>query len=339
MQMKATHHTILARTASVLLTAMVLVPSIRAQEQDALIRTPTSQFQMERKRPGFFKNAEKRTASDQFTYAETLRLKGEGKKAHKAYRNLVHSFHDSPEAPEAQRLYAESLVKKGKLEDAFLEYQYIVKYFPGKVSYEEIVSEQFKIANLVRVKNETGLAMAGASTAKTLPLYRKIVENAPNWERAPEAQFFIGAIHEERNEYPDAIDAYERVMLRYPKSAFVSNAAFHRANCLTAIANKNPRDEARAQHALSSLVSVLRDYPSMPDADQARTARDALKLRLSNMIFDRAVYYDTIAKRPEAAMVAYNDFLGRFPTSEQFDRVQKRVAVLQQQIEEQKKSE
>ena len=339
MQMKATHHYFLVRTASVLLMTMALVPSVDAQGPNTLIRTQTSRFHIERKRPGFFKKAEKRTSADQFAYAEALRLKGEDKKARKAYRNLVHSFHDSQEAPEAQRLYAESLVKKGDLEDAFLEYQYIVKYYPGKMSYKDVVAEQFKVANLIRAENENGLAMMGASSAKTLPLYEKIVENAPNWERAPEAQFFIGAIYEDRKEYADAIDAYERVMLRYPKSAFVSNAAFHRANSLTAIANKNPRDEARAQAALSSLVSVLRDYPSMPDADEARTARDALKLRLSNMIFERAVYYDSIAKRPEAAVVAYNDFLGRFPTSEQFDRVQKRVAVLQQQIEEQKNSE
>ncbi|MDA1043963.1 MAG: outer membrane protein assembly factor BamD, partial [Verrucomicrobia bacterium] len=256
----------------------------------------------------------------------------------KAYRALVHTFHDSAEAPQAQLMYAKLLLEKGKHIDAFEEFQYLVKFYAGKLPYEEILTEQFKIANYIRGENEQGMAIAGASTSQCLPLYRTIIKNAPDWDRAPEAQFILGAVHEGRKEYKEAIESFESVMLRYPKSAFVANAAYHRAHCLYAISNRSPRDADSGQQALTALIGFLRDYPSDPNADAARQSRDEMKQRLSELYYTKAIFYDRIAKKPQAAVIAYTDFLNRFPTSDKQDEVQKRVTVLQQ-IEELKQSE
>ena len=339
MQTNETHIYKTFFAAAALGLGLLLAAPAWAQESDIPAPTAsTDNVAVARKNRSFLHKAKKPSPAEQLAYAESLRLAGKTKKAAKAYRALVHAYHESPEAPQAQRMYAQLLLEKGKHYAAFEEFQYLVKFYSGDFTYEEILMAQFKIANLIRTENEKGMAFMGASTAKSLPLYRKIIKNAPNWERAPEAQFFMGAVHEDRKEYTDAIEAYESVMMRYPKSAFVANATYQRANCLYAISSSSPRDEKRGQEALSALVSFLRDYPSDPNADSARESRDDLTARLGEMFYSRATYYDTVVKKPKAAIIAYNDFLNRFPASDRHEEVQKRVTALQQ-IEELEKSE
>lgn len=319
------------------MAALVLV-GMPAPRADAQMDEPESrslyEVTTEKKHPGFFRRPVTDSPATELEHAKSLRQAGKTRKAAKVFRNLVHAWHDSAEAPVAQQIYADYLVAKADYHDAFEEYQYLVKYYAGAFDYEQVLEEQFKIANLVRAENETKAQILGGSSYKALPLYRQIVGNAPSWERAPEAQFLIGVIHESRKDYAEAVDAYAHVILRYPRSAFLSDASYRRAHCLALLSHQSPRDEEQASTALTAVVGFLHDYPSDPNADSAREVRDALRARLAGLYYDRAVYYDQIANKPQAAVIAYTDYVTRFPSSDRAEDVQKRIEVLQAQIEE-----
>jgi len=157
----------------------------------------------------------------------------------------------------------------------------------------------------------------------------QISKNAPTWERGPEVQFFIGWIQEEDKQYEAAIRAYDKLRQRWPRNELAVTAALGGTRCLAQLADKNERDEVTCQRALEALAGFISDYPDDPNVGKVKEERDRLSKRFCTLHYDRAAYYDKIAKRPESALIAYADFLRRFPYAEQAEAVSVRVRELE----------
>jgi outer membrane protein assembly factor BamD (BamD/ComL family) len=168
---------------------------------------------------------------------------------------------------------------------------------------------------------------------RALPMFEKIVENAPSWKRSAEAEFNVGMINEEMKEYEAASIAYETVERRYRNGDLAKDAAFRRAHCLYLAAKQTPRDEKGYRNALSALTVFVRSYPGNKDAETARNYLDEMKESLAGMYYERADFYDRIAKKPEAAIIAYNDLIRNFPSSDKAQRASERIEQLKTQLE------
>lgn len=213
----------------------------------------------------------------------------------------------------------------------------MVDFYSGEFPLESVLEQQFKIANHIRTtRRGKVLVLPGVrAPERSLKLFEQIVENGPAWERSPEAQFHIGLIQEERKEYEEAISAYEMLLLRYPRSQYVAASHFRRAYCSYRVSKTSPRDEERCRIALSQLIIFSEGYPNDDRAEEATRLADALKARLAAMYFERADFYDRIAKRPRAAIIAYNDYNRKFPKSDRRQWVDGRIATLETQLAEQ----
>ncbi|MBL7076834.1 MAG: tetratricopeptide repeat protein [Kiritimatiellae bacterium] len=286
---------------------------------------------VQRKRAGFWRRPEKETPAEQLTHAQALEAEGNERKAARHYRALVHEWHDTPEAVKAQRAYAEILEDLGKYDAAFNEFQYLVDFYAGAFDYGDVLDHQFRIANEIMNRRYGGLLFLPGfkSPERALPLFEQIAENAPTWGRGPEVQFYIGWIQEDDKQYEGAIRAYDTLRQRWPRHELAVTAAFGGTRCLVRLADKSKRDEVTCQRALEGLAGFIRDYPDDPNVEQVTAERERLSSRLCTMHYDRAAYYDRIAKRPESALIAYGDFLRRFPYAEQAEEVSVRVRELE----------
>lgn len=287
-----------------------------------------------RKHPGFWRRPAQETPADQFAYARGLEDAGRRRKAARQYRALVHEWHDTPEAVRAQRAYAGLLEARGKYEAAFEEYQYLVEFYAGRFDYADVLSHQFRIAQEVMNRRYGGLLFLPGfkSPERALPLFEQIAANAPTWSRAPNIQFHIGVIQEDATDYEAAVQSYEKLRQRWPRHELAATAVFRGARCLVSAADRNHRDEQSCHRALEALAGFIRDYPDDPNVAQATADRDRLSQRLSTMHYRKAAYYDTIAHRPEAALIAYADFLRRFPYAEQAEGVSARIRELKAEV-------
>jgi len=288
-----------------------------------------------KKRPSFFRRPAKDTPGEQLAYARALRWEGHLRGALKQFRALVHSFHDAPEAAAAQQAYADLLSQRGRYLLAFHELQYLIDNFAGQFRYTEALEKQFEIANCVRTQRRGKfLFLPGfQDPERALPLFEKIVENAPNWNLTPQSQFFVGAIREETKKYDLAVLAYENVERRYPDSDLCSEAAFRRACCLHRISKSRPRDEVSCQDALAAFACFLRDYPQNSDAERAQINLAELREHRAAMYYERAVFYDRMARRPAAAIIAYTDFLKNCPSSKLTNKAEERIGELKTELE------
>lgn len=333
------------RSLSTILAAGLLLalagPSRLRAEYDAEMQ-PLPKYDdsgvMERKHPGFFHRPKQATPEAQWQYANDLLAKGKEKKAMKSYAALVYQWHDSPLAPKAQLAFADLLYKRRCYADAFDEYQYLVERYVGQFPFDEVLDKQVRIANQVMTQKHLtlGLFAGFSSPERAVPLFEKIARNAPNGDAAPEALFHLGLIHEQNGAYVEAVSAYDSVRQKHPGHPRANEAAFRKARCLFLIAEESPRDESLCRQALAALAGFLGDCPTSPSVPEATGYRDRLRQRLASLYHDRAVFYDQMGTKPRAALIAYDDFLRKFPSSTMAEDVGKRMEAIKKEMEKPK---
>lgn len=317
--------------------ALILLAQVWAEGQE-LERYPAEAKQdsiPSRKTRSIFHRPAKSSPPEQLAYAEQLAASGRLRKAGRAFDALVHTWPEAPEAVRAQMRLAETLEKRGCYQEAFQEYQYLIENFTGQYPHAAVLERQFQIAHLLmtrRVGKFLGLP-GFAAPERALPLFEAVVRNGPQWERAAEAQLLIGTLHEEAGSYEEAIAAYSKLYYNYPRSSLAVEAAFRRARCEYRLAKANRRDESSCRAALSSLSAFLLNYPDHPQAAELREYEAEIESHLAQMHYERALFYDKTAKKPAAALIAYQDFLRKFPASPLAVRVQKRVTELKGDLE------
>lgn len=313
----------------------------RAQFDDDSVETATASSSSgaaapARKRPSFWRRPKRATPERQLAYAKELEERGARGKSAGQYRALVRQWHETPEAVAAQWAYSRLLEERGKYERAFDEYQYLIHFYPLRIDYNAALDRQLAVAN--QVLAERRLAVFGfagfEAPERALRMFERIVENAPGWTRAAEAQYRVGWICEQLGEFEDAVDAYTRALDRYPGSEFEDAAAFGRAYCLYRVARRSPRNEAACRDALSALATYVNKYAG--SAEHRAAAEEYIREsngKLAAMYYDRARFYDR-TRRYKAAVLAYGDFVRMFPGDAAAGEARRRVADLQSRTEQ-----
>ena len=277
-----------------------------------------------------------KTPAQQFAYANRLRDAGSRSSASKVYRKLVKRWPESYEAPFSQFGYAQILEQRGKLRKAFDAYQLLMERYAGKYPhYHDVLQRQFDIAIVIMKKKRGGFIFFDGfeSPERAIPLLEKIVQNGPQWKGAPEAQYLIGRAQEEIGEYELAVVAYLTCQNRYPSSVFAEKSAYRRAHSLYQLSKSNPYSNELLDQAWNAISVFYRIYPVSEYLDVVEEYRKILYKRRAKVSYKVATFYDTIAIRPKAALLAYENFLRQYPGSEWAPLAQMRIETLSQLVE------
>jgi outer membrane protein assembly factor BamD (BamD/ComL family) len=318
--------------------SLFIRPCLQAQEiTPPAQQAPEGKPRLERKTLGWFRHPRKTTPAEQMKFADEMLASGYQREAAKQYNALVCVWPESSEAPAAQMAYAKILEDREDYVDAFDEFQYLIDHFAGRFPFEEALDRQFRIANTLMTQKHGRILFGGyKAPERALPLFEQIVKNGPQWKNTSQAQFYVGTINEDMQDYGAAIKAYEAIPFSSPDSAYVEEASFRRAHCLYVQANATPRNEPSYREALSALSMFQRDFPNSSYAESAGKYLDELKERLARLHYDRALFYDRIAKRPQAAVIAYADFIRNFPGSVLATEASDRMDTLKLEMEKKK---
>lgn len=281
----------------------------------------TDRDRPERKEPSFWHRPNAASATLQLLRARRIEAAGSKRSATRAYDALVHTWHDAPEAPEAQQGVARLLEARGKYDDAFDAYQYLLCYFADSVPADQMLARQFAIANHYR-------AEGGITRARRM--FAIIARTAPQWPRARVALLQAGLLEEEDDDSESAAATFERVLGSYPGSDEARDAAYLAARCRYHLAQRFRRDETATSRGLSAAAMALRDYPDHPEAAALQTMLAEMRLQYTALRFEAAAFYDNARHPPSAALAAYRDFLRRCPApSPQADTARRRIAALE----------
>ena len=281
----------------------------------------------------WYRHPQCKTAQQQLQLASEFRTKGRYRKAANAYQALVYAWPDSPEAPQAQIALAEVQEIRQRFTQSFDEYQYLFEYYPGQFDYQNILDRQFKIANyLMKTPKGSFLFFPGfEAPERALPMYEKIIKNAPMGPQAATAQLNVGIIHELNEEEEEAVTAYEILQNRYSDANLAAQASFREAHCLVKLHAQRPNDEDACNAARAALVQFITTYPGHENVEQARGFLKTLNEKQAQRAYDLAWYYQTIALRPKAAIIAYEDFLRKHSGTPLAERAKAQLAILKKE--------
>jgi len=282
-----------------------------------------------------FNRPAKSNPEEQLAYAQQLRAEGR-RGAAKQFRALVAKWPVSKEAWEAQLAYAQLMDERGKYFKAFDEYQWLVDEYAGRFpGYDGILQRQFELAMLVKQRRKADFLFFPGFLAPedAIPMLESIVANGPRWEKAPEAQFLVGQIYEEGRNYELAIVAYSVVQYRYPDSEYAERASYGFAYCLYQLALENRHSEEALEEAFAAMSLFLSKYPDSERATLAKEYRKTLLRRMAGVAFEQAEFYDRIARKKDAALLAYQNFVQRFPNSEWTGLAEIRIDALSKEVE------
>ncbi len=272
------------------------------------------------------------TSAEQWDYARETQNKGWLKKADRRMLYLVRRWPNSQEAPWAQRARADMLYSRGKLKDAFREYQYLIDNYSSRMhDYDSVLESQFDIAVDVMNRRRMRWLFRGYRAPEyAVDYFEDVIRNGPQWSRAPEAQFFIGQAYQEANELELAISAYGVLGYRYPDSTFAEEAAWQQIVCLDKLRKEYPNSLEILDRTLTATTVFLTAYPQSANKGRIIQLRNRLYEVKARKAFDEAAFYAKVPKKPEAAIIYYEQMIKEYPKSQLVPEAQMRIAEIKE---------
>ncbi len=216
-------------------------------------------------------------------------------KAAGKFRKYYRKYPFGKHAAEAIYLRGRCLEDARKILLAFDEYQKIATRYRLSGFYAKAIDRQVAIATGAydqRLKEHFLFLSATISESQTVILLNQIIENAPNSLVAVKAQEKIASIYAKQKDPTDAVRAYEKLVLEYPRSAQAPRAQYEIGKLLIRDAeegrNKDSANINRAKQAFKDLVTL---YPNDSNVPAAKDAIKKLEKQELSTSFDIAKFY------------------------------------------------
>jgi len=244
-----------------------------------------------------------------------------------SYLYILRKWPTTEQAQEAQ--FRIGLCREGVRDfyKAFLSYQRAINKWPSHPRFEEMLDRMFKIGNLFLAgeRQKIWRIRTLPSMEKAVEIYEGLIQAGPQSKYAARAQFCIGRAREKQKAYDLAVDAYHKVVERYPDSDQVEAAHYQIGVAYQKAARKAEYDKSNADRAVEAFEEYLARYPNGSQASEARKILVALQTEQARGLYEVARFYEK-SRKPKAALIYYHDLIARFPESRYTDVAKKRVA-------------
>jgi len=249
------------------------------------------------------------TPAEHFDYAGALKTKGKLDTARRQYAILAQRWPDSPEAPRAKQAEADIYFEQGRYREAFDTYRALVRdYFVGITDYNAVLDRLFDLAVREMERRRLPAVFGGYDAPeRAVPLFEQIISSAPQWERAPEAQYLIGRAYQRSGKEEEAIAAYSTVEYRYPQSPFAAQAAWRKLECYRKLVNAVRYSIDLQEQARAAIELFLITYPDSEHTGDALSFQAELDEKAAQFEYETGEFYESISRpaHPDAAQLYY----------------------------------
>jgi lipopolysaccharide assembly outer membrane protein LptD (OstA)/outer membrane protein assembly factor BamD (BamD/ComL family) len=272
------------------------------------------------------------TPQEHLKHAQSLRERGHLKSAREQFDILVKRWPDSAEAAIAKQSVAEIYFERGKNKKAFTAYEELIEqYYTGIKDYDAILDRQYALATKEMNRKRMRWLFGGyRAPERAVPLFESIIQNAPQWERAPEIQYMIGQAYQKNDDQELAVVAYSTVEYRYPDSPFAEKAAVSKIDSFKELVESVPYSvEIREQAQLSAgLFPEL--YTNSQHIADVQLFRDELRDLSAEYNYEVGRFYERVPRPPrnDSAAIYYKKVTEQFAGTRYADQSAERLRVL-----------
>lgn len=276
--------------------------------------------------------AEAQEAKARFEKGLALERDGRLKSALKAYKGVFKEFPRSSVAPEAYHRTAIVQVKLGNLPRAFEALDMILRAYPNYGHFNELVSEQYRIAyEMIKGHRNKmlGVLPGFANKDRGIEYFERLIMNAPYSDYAPLSLMNVAEQHNLSDRPELAIDALDRLITNYPNSIVTSDAYLRLAQVHEKLVDGPLYDQSSTKESLNSYQDFLILFPRDPNVAEAEAGQARMKEMLAQSRLKIADFYYFKRSRYQAARVFYNEAITIAPTSESATLARERLAQLE----------
>lgn len=288
----------------------------------------------EKKDKSWFNWVDRPSAAEQYALAKELEAAGEHRKARRACDALVREWPAAAEAPVAQLMQVKIYAKDDQdYETALEELEYLLDFYPSECPYLELVEYLYQLTNLMIKEKKTMFGFSFTSDRIVRQHYESVVRRAPRASYVPEAMLKIADLREQNDEYEEAVQVYNQLVMKFPNTTEADLAIYLQAKARMWLCRRLSYNIPRCLDTAKYLKMMLADHPRHDHAEEMGEWLADLERHLESDAYARAKFYDTKQRTPHAAAAAWERFLKEYPLSPHADEIRERIETLQKGIQ------
>ena len=279
------------------------------------------------------KLAVKDSPREQFDWAMRFYRENDFKRASEEFLKLTAYYADSDLAPDAQYYAARSYEEEGKYLFAYQNYQKAIDNYPYTRRMEDIIRREYNIANIFESQETAKIMELELSTSmdRAAMIYKQIVKNAPFSSYADKSLYKLGDVSRRMMKYPDAIEAYERLLNDYPDSDLVPEAKYQLAYTRYEASLAPEYDQESTDEALREFKQISKTASAPAMAEEAAGMMMELKKKKADSTLKIAQFYDRQGKKASAIMY-YKDVVAKFSGTDAAKEAEERLTKLEKKV-------
>lgn len=298
----------------------------------ALSKDEDSFIEIDGKKNSYISFFTKNNDSDAIWYkANQLFNDKKFKKAASKFKMLYENWPNHENAVNAVNKHADCLLARSKWKESFDVYQYCLDNYGNRINnYGTILENQYIAAMGLMKQKRMSLVFGGYTSPEfAIPLFKQIVDNGPQWYKAPEALYMIGKCNQDIEKYEDAISAYTELSYRFPKHELNEKSFLNRIQCLSYLQKKFPVSSEIQERILTATTIYLSSFPASEMRNDIIILRNELYEEQAKKLFDQGDFYERVPKNSQAAIYVYQSMIKKFPNSQLIDEANNRIKKLQ----------
>lgn len=288
----------------------------------------------EKKDKSWFNWVDRATPAEQYELAKELEAASSFRKARRACDALVREWPASAEAPHAQLRIVKIYAHDKDYDDALEELEYLLDFYPSEVPYLELVEYLYKLTNLMVKEKKTMFGLSFTSDRIVRQHYESVVRRAPRASYVPETMLKIADLREQNDEYEEAVQVYNQLIMKFPKTAEAEAAVYLQAKARMWLCRRLSYNIPRCVDTQKYLKMMIADHPRHDRVDEMKEWLAELERHLEADAYRRAKFYDSKQRTPHAAAAAWERFLREYPLSPHADEIRARIETLQKGIQQ-----
>jgi len=288
----------------------------------------------EKKDKSWFNWVDRATPAEQYELAKELEAASSFRKARRACDALVREWPASAEAPHAQLRIVKIYAHEKDYDDALEELEYLLDFYPSEVPYLELVEYLYKLTNLMVKEKKTMFGLSFTSDRVVRQHYESVVRRAPRASYVPETMLKIADLREQNDEYEEAVQVYNQLVMKFPKTTEAEVAIYLQAKARMWLCRRLSYNIPRCVDTQKYLKMMIADHPRHDRVDEMKEWLAELDKHLESDAYRRAKFYDSKQRTPHAAAAAWQRFLKDYPLSPHADEVRARIETLQKGIQQ-----